>query len=213
MVLGIDLGHVPVVELDADVALDPGEGVFLADRDQHVVARDDACRARRSAPGCAGPCSSYSASTFSNVTPVSLPFSWMNSFGTRKLRIGMSSCIASSFSQGDAFISSKPLRTMTLTSSPPRRREVRQQSIAVLPPPSTMTRLPILSIWPNETRRQPVDADMDVGGGFLAAGNVEVAAARRAASRRRSRRSPRPAAPSGCRCAGRTGSRRRGRVM
>ena len=29
-------------------------------------------------------------------------------------------------------------------------------------------------------RREPVDADMDVGGGFLAAGNVEVAAARRA---------------------------------
>ena len=52
--------------------------------------------------------------------------------------------------------------------------------MAVLPPPSTITRLPILSIWPNETRRQPVDADMDVGRGFLAAGDVEVAAARRA---------------------------------
>ena len=39
----------------------------------------------------------------------------------------------------------------TLTSSPPSRREERQQSIAVLPPPSTMTRLPILSMWPNET--------------------------------------------------------------
>ena len=36
--LGIDLGHVPLVEFDADVALDPGEGVLLADRDQHVVA-------------------------------------------------------------------------------------------------------------------------------------------------------------------------------
>ena len=64
----------------------------------------------------------------------------------------MSSCIASSFSQGDAFISSKPERTITLTSSPPRRREVRQQSMAVLPPPSTITRLPILSTWPKETR-------------------------------------------------------------
>ena len=56
----------------------------------------------------------------------------------------MSSCMASSFSQGDAFISSKPERTMTFTSSPPSRREERQQSIAVLPPPSTITRLPIL---------------------------------------------------------------------
>ena len=63
----------------------------------------------------------------------------------------MSSCMASSFSQGDAFISSKPERTTTFTSSPPSRREERQQSIAVLPPPSTITRLPILSIWPNET--------------------------------------------------------------
>ena len=43
-------------------------------------------------------------------------------------------------SQGLAFISSKPLRTMTLTSLAPRRRALRQQSIAVLPPPSTMTR-------------------------------------------------------------------------
>src|SRR5215469_4417279 len=68
-----------------------------------------------------------------------------------KLRIGISSCMASSFSQGEAFISSKPERTITLTSSPPRRRAVRQQSIAVLPPPSTTTRLPILSMWPNET--------------------------------------------------------------
>ena len=63
----------------------------------------------------------------------------------------MSSWMASSFSQGDAFISSKPERTITLTSSPPRRRAVRQQSIAVLPPPSTMTRLLIAVMWPNET--------------------------------------------------------------
>src|SRR3974390_3437156 len=81
------------------------------------------------------PFASYSALTFSNTMPVRRPLSWVNSFGTRKLRIGMSSCIASSFSQGDAFISSKPERTITFTSSPPRRRDVRQQSIAVLPAP------------------------------------------------------------------------------
>ena len=63
----------------------------------------------------------------------------------------MPSCAASSFSQGLAFISSNPERTITLTSSPPMRLEVRQQSIAVLPPPSTMTRLPILVVWPKET--------------------------------------------------------------
>ena len=97
------------------------------------------------------PLASYSAFTFSKVTPVSRPFSCVNSFGTRKFRIGMSSCMASSFSQGDAFISSKPERTITLTSSPPSRRDERQQSMAVLPPPSTMTRLPILLMWPKET--------------------------------------------------------------
>ena len=92
----------------------------------------------------------------------------------------MPSCIASSFSQGDAFISSKPERTITFTSSPPRRREERQQSIAVLPPPSTITRLPILVMWPNETDdSQSMPMWMFVGR-FLAAGNVEVAAARRA---------------------------------
>src|SRR5205823_4136153 len=97
------------------------------------------------------PLASYSAFTFWKVMPVSLPLSWTKATGTRKLRIGISSWIASSFSQGEAFISSKPERTTTLTSSPPRRRAVRQQSIAVLPPPSTITRLPILSVWPNDT--------------------------------------------------------------
>ena len=35
----VDHGHAPLVELDADVALDPRKGVFLADRHQHVIAR------------------------------------------------------------------------------------------------------------------------------------------------------------------------------
>jgi hypothetical protein len=65
--------------------------------------------------------------------------------------MGMPSCIASSFSHGEAFISAKPLRTITVTSRPPRRRAERQQSIAVLPPPSTITRSPTLVTWPNET--------------------------------------------------------------
>ena len=38
--LWVDLGHVPFVEFDADVALDPRERILLADRHQHVVARD-----------------------------------------------------------------------------------------------------------------------------------------------------------------------------
>jgi hypothetical protein len=39
-VFSFELGQAPLVELDADVALDPREGVLLADRDQHVVALD-----------------------------------------------------------------------------------------------------------------------------------------------------------------------------
>ena len=35
-------------------------------------------------------------------------------------------------------------------------------------------------MWPNETLDEPVDADVDVGRGLLAARDVEVAAARRA---------------------------------
>ena len=97
------------------------------------------------------PLSSYTAFTFSKVMPVSLPSLCSKVLGTMKLRMGMPSCIASSFSHGEAFISSKPERTMTFTSSPPMRRDERQQSIAVLPPPSTITRRPILSMCPNET--------------------------------------------------------------
>ena len=63
----------------------------------------------------------------------------------------MPSCMASSFSQGEAFISSKPLRTITLTSLDPSRRAERQQSIAVLPPPSTMTRALTDLTWPKDT--------------------------------------------------------------
>src|SRR5262249_4312350 len=40
----IDLRHAPLVELDADVALDPRKGVLLADRDKDVVARNGLVR-------------------------------------------------------------------------------------------------------------------------------------------------------------------------
>ena len=83
--------------------------------------------------------------------PVSLPFSWVNSFGSRLIEDRDVFVHGVLLFQGDAFISSKPERTTTFTSSPPSRREERQQSIAVLPPPSTMTRLPMLPMWPNET--------------------------------------------------------------
>jgi len=113
---GVDLGHGPFVELDADVALDPGERVLLADRDQHIVTWNmlvGLARRHQAAPALGVILGLHLLEHDAGE----LPLSWVNSFGTRKLRIGMSSCMASSFSQGDAFISSKPERTITLTSS------------------------------------------------------------------------------------------------
>ncbi len=94
----------------------------------------------------------------------------------------MPSCIASSFSHGEAFISSKPERTITFTSSPPRRFEERQQSIAVLPPPSTITRLPILSMWPNETLDSQSMPMWMLAAASWRPGTSEIAAARRPAA-------------------------------
>ena len=95
--------------------------------------------------------SSNTASTISKRMPFNTPASCTKALGTWKLMIGMPSCIASSFSHGEAFISSNPERTMTLTSCAPSRRAERQQSIAVLPPPSTITRGLTALTWPNDT--------------------------------------------------------------
>ena len=75
-------------------------------------------------------------------------------------------------------MSARGLRTVTVTFSPPSRSAVRQQSIAVLPPPMTTTRRPILLGMAEGDGCQQVDADMDVRRGLLAAGNVQVLAAR-----------------------------------
>ena len=68
---------------------------------------------------------------------------------------------------------------MTFTSSPPRRRAVRQQSIAVFPPPRTMTRLADLARVLERDAAEPVDADVNIRRAFLAAGQIwQIAAAR-----------------------------------
>ena len=126
------------------------------------------------------PLASYSALTFSNSTPSSLPSSCCTSFGTSKLRMGMSSRIASSFSQGDAFISSKPERTITFTSlaaEPAGGAAAIHRGVAAAEHDDALADLGDVA---ERDGGQPVDADMDVGCGFLAARHVEVAAARRA---------------------------------
>ena len=176
----VELGQAPFVELDAGVLLDPREGVLLADRHQHVVAFEMLVGLARRDQASGGPWRRTRPCTFSNSTPVILPLLCVTSFGTSMFRMGMSSPIASSFSQGEAFISSKPERTITFTSSPPRRRAVRQQSIAVLPPPSTITRLPTLVMWPNETDDSQSRPIWMLAAASLRPGHVEIAAARRA---------------------------------
>ncbi len=78
---GVDHRHAPFVEVDADVALDPGEGVLLADRHQHVVAFDSARPARRSARACGGPCRRRALRPSRTATPVRLPSAWSEFLG------------------------------------------------------------------------------------------------------------------------------------
>ena len=67
------------------------------------------------------------------------------------MTISICSSSASSSSHGDALKNWRERRAMTLMSLPPRRRDVRQQSIAVLPTPMISTRSPIVSMCPNAT--------------------------------------------------------------
>ncbi len=94
----------------------------------------------------------------------------------------MSSCMASSFSQGDAFISSKPERTIdldVLAAEPARGAAAIHRGVAAAEHDDALADLVDVA---ERDAGQPVDADMDVLGRFLAAGNVEIAAARRAAA-------------------------------
>ena len=208
-VLRVDLGHAPLVEFDADVALDPGEGVLLADRHQHVVAGEMLV-------GLAG--RDQLAAALGVVFRLHL---LEGDAGELAVLVGEflrheiimdrdALVLASSFSQGDAFISSKPERTTTSTFSPPSRRAERQQSMAVLPPPSTTTRLPILLVWPNDTEfSQSMPIWM-----FLAASlrpGMSRSRPRGAPEPTNTASQPSPAAPSGCRCVARRGIRRRDR--
>ena len=83
--------------------------------------------------------------------PSSLPSSTTNLFGARLTRICTFSCSASSSSHSEALKNWRGLRAMTLTSFAPRRSDVRQQSMAVLPTPMISTRSPIVSMCWNAT--------------------------------------------------------------
>ena len=92
----------------------------------------------------------------------------------------MSSCAASSFSQGEAFISSKPGAHddfHVFAAEALRRAAAVHRGVAAAQDDHALADLFDV---PERDAREPVDADVDVGGRFLAARNVEIAPARRA---------------------------------
>ena len=119
--------------------------------------------------------------------------------------------MASSFSQGDAFISSKPKRTTTFTSSPPSRREERQQSIAGVAAAKYDDALADAADVAETKRSRASRCRYGCLRRFLAAGDVEDRARAAHRSRRKSRRNFPTAAPSCCRRACRRRTRRRDR--
>ena len=136
--------------------------------------------ARRTCTSLRRPLSSYSAFTFSKMTPVSLPSSWVNSFGTRKLWIGMPSCWASSFSQGarlHLLEAGSDDHLHVLAAEAARGAAAVHRGIAAAEHDDALADLGDVA---ERHRGEPVDADVDVLGGFLAARNVELATARRA---------------------------------
>ena len=100
----------------------------------------------------------------------------LTSFGTMKLRIGMPSCIASSFSHGDAFVFIEPGThddPDILAAEPTRRAAAIHRGVAAAEHDHA---LEILDMAERDIR-QPVDADVNVRGGFRAARHVEFATA------------------------------------
>ena len=176
---GIDLGHVPFVELDADVALDPGEGVLLADRDQHVVAGEMLI-------GLAG---RHQLAAALGVV-----------FGLHLLEhhAGEPAVLVGELLR-DEEIEDRNVLVHGVLLLPGRRLHLLEagahDDLHVLAAEAARGAAAIhggvaaaehdhaladLVMWPKETLGEPVDADMNIGRGFLAAGNIEVATARRA---------------------------------
>ncbi len=112
--------------------------------------------------------------------PTRRPSSTTKRFGAWLTTISTCSSSASSSSQGEALKYSRGRRAMTLTSLPPRRAALRQQSIAVLPTPMMSTRSPIESMCPKAIDSSQSMPMWTCASLVVAAGEVEVLAARRA---------------------------------
>ena len=126
------------------------------------------------------PLASYSAFTFSNVTPVSLPLSCGEFLGHQEI------VDRDAFVHGVFLFPGRRLHFLEagahhdlhfLAAEPARGAAAIHGGVAAAQHDHALADLGGVA---ERDRGQPVDADMDVLGRFLAAGNVEVAAARRA---------------------------------
>ncbi len=177
--LGVDLRHVPLVELDTAVALDPGERVLLADGDQHVVAGD----------GLVGLARRHQVAAALGVV-----------FGLHLLE-GDAGQLAGGMLErhrhhvvedrnvlveGVFLFPGARLHFLeagadddlnVLAAEPARGTAAIHRGVAAAEHDDALADLLDMA---ERNRGQPFDADMDIGGCFLAAGDVQFAAARRA---------------------------------
>src|SRR6185437_1450956 len=176
----VDLGHAPlVVELDADVALDPGERVLLADGDEHVVAGEVLVRLagmHQLAPalgvvlglhlleGDAGELAVVVREFLRHEEIVDRDALVLRVFLFPRRRLHLLE--AGAHDDVDLFAAETP-----------RRAAAVHGGVAAAEHDDALADLRDMA---ERHARQPVDADMDVLGRFRAARNVEVAAARRA---------------------------------
>src|ERR1700686_7826 len=177
--LGIDPGHVPLVEFDPAVALDPGERVLLADRHQHVVAGDGLIRfapRHQVAPALGVVLGLHLLEDDAGELAVVV------NEGLRHHEIEDRNVLVN----GVLFLPRARLHLLeagthdhldVLAAETARGAAAIHRGIAAAEHDHTLADL--AGVFERD-RGEPVDADVNIGGRFLAAGNIEFAAARRA---------------------------------
>ena len=177
--LVVELGQAPVVELDAGVALDPGEGVLLADRHQHVVAGEMLL-------GLAG--GHQLAAALVVVLRLHLLEGdagelavLVREFLRHQVIVDRDALVHGVFlfpRRRLHFLEARAHHHLhVLAAEPARGAAAVHGGVAAAEHDHALADFRGVA---ERHRGQPVDADMDVLGRFLAAGNVEVAPARRA---------------------------------
>src|SRR6266436_8346327 len=175
--LGIDRGHVPFVERDADVALDPGKRILLADGDEHIVAGNmlvGLARRDEAAPafGVVFGFHLFEGDAGEAAIIVRESFGYQeiedrDAFVHRVLLLpwrGLHLFEAGTHHDRDLF-----------AAEPARGTAAVHGGVAAAEHDHALADLVDVA---ERNAGQPIDADVDVFGGFLAARNIEVTAAR-----------------------------------